>query len=128
MSRRRLLHRFLTPILVVVSLLFSQLALANYVCPAASVVDTMAEMMASGAPCEGMDTEAPQLCHQMSADAGQSAEMPKLLTPSLPAIVHVLVLPIQHDSASALSLPFSDRPEVRPAPGPIFLQTLRLRV
>ena len=128
MTSRRLLHRFVTPMFVVVSLLFSQLALANYVCPAASAVDTMAEMMAAGVPCEGMDPAAPQLCHQMSADAGQSVEMAKLVTPSLPAIVHVVVLPIQHDSAWALLTPFSDRPEARPAPAPIFLQTLRLRV
>ena len=41
MTRRRL-HRLTTTLLVVMSLLFSQLALANYVCPAQADAAAMA--------------------------------------------------------------------------------------
>ena len=52
-------RRMSTVFLMVLSLLFSQLALANYVCPKQADVASMAEMMASGVPCEGMDMDQP---------------------------------------------------------------------
>ncbi|WP_172222153.1 hypothetical protein [Caenimonas soli] len=125
---RRPSRRFLTTFLVVVSLLFSQLALANYVCPGEQDMAAMAEMMAAGEPCEGMDAAQPVLCHQYSASAAQAVEQLKVVTPTLPALVQVLFLPVLNLSAQALALPVSAEPEVRPPPDPLFLSTLRLRV
>lgn len=52
--RTRLFHRLITTFLVVLSLLFSQLALASHVCPAQQDAAAMAEKLATGTPCEGM--------------------------------------------------------------------------
>jgi hypothetical protein len=128
MQTRHLSQRCLTAWLVVVSLLFSQLALASYVCPSFSAQERMSERMAAGMPCDGDDTSTPVLCHQHATDASQSFEMAKVAAPSLPAIVQMLVLPVLHDPARAVAVPFGDRPEARPPPDPVFLQTLRLRV
>lgn len=126
MNLRRPFQRRLTSTFMVVSLLFAQLALANYVCPGAGS-GSMSDMMA--APCAGMDMAAPVLCHQYAADSAQSFEAAKLATPTQPILVQLLVLPIVPDSARALAMPVgNDRPEIRPPPDPIFLQTLRLRV
>lgn len=115
----------MTSTFVIVSLLFSQLALANYVCPAAGPVSAMP---AGGAPCEGMDPAAPVLCHQYANDASQSFELAKAPTPTLPIVVQVIVLPTPLDSSPATARTIADRPELRPPPDPLFLQTLRLRV
>ena len=48
MQARHLSQRCLTAWLVVVSLLFSQLALARYVCPSFSAQERMSERMAAG--------------------------------------------------------------------------------
>ncbi|NDZ16053.1 hypothetical protein C7T35_17775 [Variovorax sp. WS11] len=118
----------MTPFLVVLSLLFSQLALASYVCPGVADPAAMAEAMASGEPCEGMDKAQPVLCHQYATSAPQSVEQAKAATPSLPAIVQVLILPAVLDAASTTALGGTAAPEARPPPEPVFLSTLRLRV
>lgn len=124
----RFLNRLTTTFFVVLSLLFSQLALANYVCPGQADVGAMAEMMAAGAPCDDMDQAQPVLCHQHSAGAAQSFEAVKLPVASLPMVVQVLVLPLVLDAVEAETLPATSAPEARPPPDPIFLSTLRLRV
>jgi hypothetical protein len=118
----------MTAFLVALSLLFSQLALANYVCPGPTDATRMARMMSSGQPCEGMDQAQPILCHQHSADAAQSFEPVKVPVVSLPAIVQVLPVPLVVDAAQALALPVAATAEARPPPDPLFLSTLRLRV
>lgn len=125
---RRSVHRLTTTFFVVLSLLFSQLALANYVCPGQADAAAMAEMMAAGEPCEGMDQAQPMLCHQHSAGAAQSFEAVKLPTASQPMVVQVLVLPLVLDAVEAETLPATSAPEARPPPDPVFLSTLRLRV
>jgi hypothetical protein len=125
---RRSIHRLTTTIFVVLSLLFSQLALANYVCPGQANAAAMAEMMASGEPCEGMDQAQPVLCHQHSAGAVQSFEAVKLPAASLPMVVQVLVMPLVLQAVEAEALPATSAPEARPPPDPLFLSTLRLRV
>ena len=117
-----------TTLVVVLSLLFSQLALANYVCPGKADAAAMAEKMAAGEPCEGMDQAQPVLCHQHSADAAQSFEAVKVPAASLPMVVQVLVLPLVLEAVEAEALPATSAPEARPPPDPIFLSTLRLRV
>ena len=128
MRSHRQRSRCLTLLLLVTALLFSQLALASYVCPGLSAEERMSERMASGLPCDGDDPSLPVLCHQHATDASQSFELAKVATPSIPAIVQVLVLPSLPDWARSLIPPFGDQPEAQPPPDPLFLQTLRLRV
>ena len=128
MLRRHSFLRLSTAFFMVLSLLFSQLALANYVCPQQSAAAAMAEMMAAGEPCAGVDVEQPVLCHQYGVNAPQSDEWAKVPTPSLPAIVQVLVVPAVLDAASTSALTVVAAPEARPPPDPVFLSTLRLRV
>jgi hypothetical protein len=127
MFRPRSIHRRVAAFFVVLSLLFSQLALASYVCPGAAELDAMAEMMAAGEPCEGMDSAQPVLCHQHAADMSLSFEPVKVATPSLPAVVQMLVLPLVPLS-EVRDLPLQFEPEQRPPPDPVFLATRRLRV
>jgi len=118
----------MTTFLLVLSLLFSQLALANYICPTTSGAAAMVETMAAGEPCEGMDMAKPALCHQFKVNAPQSVEQAKLTTPTLPAIIQVLVVPAVLDAASTEALTVEATAEARPPPDPLFLSTLRLRV
>jgi hypothetical protein len=129
MSGRRPFRPCMTAFLVVLSLLFSQLALAGYVCPRdAGAVSVAAMEMAEGESCEGMDAAQPVLCHQHAADMSLSFEPAKLTTPSLPAIVQVLLVPLVL-AAQDQALPQQARPERQhPPPDPVFLATLRLRV
>jgi len=122
---RRRLRRPTTAFFVVLSLLFSQLALAQYVCPQEADVEAMAALMAAGTPCAGTDPQQPALCHEHAVDPGKTFEAVKLPTVSLPAVVHVLELPLVRE-ARAVPPPASF--EVRPPPDPLFLSTLRLRV
>ena len=128
MQTRALSRRRMTSWLTVVSLLFSQLALASYVCPTLSAEERMSERMAAGLPCDGNDSSTPVLCHQHATNASLSFEIAKVAAPSLPAIVQMLVVPLLHDAARVAVVSFGDRPEARPPPDPVFLQTLRLRV
>ena len=125
---RRSTHRLTTTFFIVLSLLFSQVALANYVCPGQADAAAMAEMMAASMPCEGMDQAQPVLCHQHSAGAAQSFDAVKLPVASPPMVVQVIVLPLVLAAIEAEALPATSAPEARPPPDPLFLSTLRLRV
>jgi hypothetical protein len=125
---RRPVHRLTAAFFVVVSLLFSQLAMASYRCPAEAQAAAMAEMAASGMSCDGTDKAQPALCHEHSTSAPQSFEAVKLPVASLPMVVQVLELPLVLDAADAVMTPFASTFEARPPPDPIFLATLRLRV
>lgn len=127
MARPRFLPRCVTAVLLVISLLFSQLALASYVCPGVPDAAAMAEMMAAGEPCEGMDAAQPVLCHQHSAGMALSFEPVKVAAPSLPAVLHVLVVPPVLVSQGQLRPP-RVHPDERPPPDPVYLETRRLRV
>ena len=124
--RRRILgHK--TILFVVFSLLTTQLALANYLCPAEAPAQGMAAMMAAGVPCDEMDASRPTLCHQHTADPGQVAQAAQVVSPSLPAVIQVLVIrPVL--LTDAVAIPRASTPEAQPPPDPIFLATLRLRV
>jgi hypothetical protein len=125
---RRSSRRLTTMFFVVLSLLFSQLALANYVCPEQRSAAAMAETMASGTPCEGMDVDQPALCAEHSSSAPQSFEPVKLPTLSTPMLVQVLQLPLELDAGAARAVPLTATAEAQPPPEPLFLSTLRLRV
>jgi hypothetical protein len=122
------LYRLTPALFAVLSLLFSQLALAGYVCPEQKGAEAMAEMMAAGEPCDGMDPMQPALCHQHAADPGKTVEAVKLPAVSLPGVVQVLELPLMLDTDDARAIPVAATPEARPPPDPLFLSTLRLRV
>ena len=127
MTSRRL-HRLTTALLVVVSLLFSQLAVASYVCPAQANAAAMAAMMASGQSCSGMDDAQPTLCQEHGAASPQSFEAVKVPAPTLPMIVQVIEVPFALDAAPAVAAPVASARAARPPPDPLFLSTLRLRV
>ena len=134
---RRSAQRLTTTFLVVLSLLFSQLALANYVCPASAHEQGMAAtQMAAGEPCESMgmsagkamDQQQPVLCAQHCVNAPQSFEPVQVPALSLPAVVQMLVLPLLLDDGATESVAFAQVGRARPPPDPLFLSTLRLRV
>ena len=128
--------RRLTTMFVVFALLFSQLALANYVCasqPAQAAPAATGTMeMAPGMPCEEMGAASDKgpsvLCHQHCTNAPQSVDPLKVPTVSLPAVVHVFVVSLLLDAGAAESSIRADAGQFRPPPDPIFLSTLRLRV
>lgn len=113
---------------MVLSLLYSQLALALYVCPQQADVQAMAAMRDAGLPCEGMDPDQPVLCHQHSADPAQTFEAVKLPAAAQPMVVQVLVQPLVPDAQVADAVPAAATPEAQAPPDPLFLATLRLRV
>lgn len=117
-----------TVVLVVLSLLFSQLALAAYVCPVDANPAGMAETMAAGMPCESADTAQPGLCHQHGVDVARLFELAQAATPTLPAVIQVLLIPATPDVNDAVAMPPASAREAQPPPHPIFLSTLRLRV
>ena len=131
---RHRLQRLGTTVFVVGALLFSQLALASYVCPLegepASAAPAME--MAPGQPCEGMagvpEQGQPVLCHQHCQNAPQSFDPMHPPVASLPAVLHVLAVPLNLDAAAVQSAVYAAVGEARPPPDPLFLSTLRLRV
>ncbi len=125
---RPLRHRLTTAFIVVLSLLFSQLALSSYVCPQDANGAAMSAMMDAGQPCEGMDPEQPALCHEHSANPAKTFEAVKLPTVVLGAVVQFLELPFLLDALEARTFPATATPEVHPPPDPLFLTTLRFRV
>jgi hypothetical protein len=126
----RPVSRLFTAFLVVLSLLFSQLALANYVCPTGTAGEEVIMEMAPGEPCEGMasDRDQPVLCYQHCTNAPQSFDAVKLPTVSLPAVVQVLLVPLAIDAAAQEAQAYAGQGEAQPPPEPVFLSTLRLRV
>lgn len=115
-------------LLLVLAILFSQLALAGYLCPTGRTAGTNAMMaMTGGEPCEGMalDEEQPVLCHQHCYGAPQ-ADIVKMPVVSLPAIVHVMVMPLAREDFEVNGATEEVTPH--PPPEPVFLSTLRLRV
>ena len=127
---RRSAQRLTTTFLVVLSLLFSQLALANYVCPTGTGGEQAVMEMAPGEPCEGMasDLNQPVLCLQHCTNAPQSFDAFKVPTVSLPAVVQVLVVQLLLDAGAVELVVFAHAGRERPPPDPLFLSTLRLRV
>lgn len=108
-----------------VSLLFAQLALAQYTCPVEDQPVTL-----EAPPCHdaGRQPSQPTLCHHHCTNAAQSFEPVKIPAVSLPAIVQVLVVPLRIDAVQREAVAFATRGEAQPPPSPVFLSTLRLRV
>ena len=84
--------RFVAAVIAVISLLFTQLALASYVCPGETMPErmTMAAVdngMANMDHCTGMDKAQPSLCHAHGHSDPQS-----LNKPDLPSVLPFLVI------------------------------------
>jgi hypothetical protein len=127
MTARRI-RRCAIAFVAVVSLLFAQWSLARYVCPGQSDAAAMAAMMEAGVPCSGMDQVQPLLCHQHAAEPAQSCQAAKAALPDQPVIAQVLVLPAVPEPGFERAIPVTATAEAQPAPDPLFLSTLRLRV
>jgi hypothetical protein len=72
-------HRLLTVILSLWALLFAQVALAGYVCPASGKAVQVAAMAEAGMPCaetmsKAMDDEQPGLCHAHCQSSQQASD------------------------------------------------------
>lgn len=124
---RRPAHRLTIALIAVWSLLFSQWALATYVCPT-ETDPAMAEMLASGQPCDEMDAAQPALCHEHGAATAQSSGATALPVLTLPLTVQVLALPPAPLAGDVVQSIATGVAEARPPPDPLFLSTHRLRV
>jgi hypothetical protein len=85
-------HRYLAAVIVVISLLFTQLALASYACPGlAPATQTVAAIasadMAAMPDCKGMDAGQPNLCHAFGHAVHQSLDKPDL--PQVPPLLAI---------------------------------------
>lgn len=80
-------QRLITVLFALVSLLFMQLAVASYVCPASgSNVSEAAAMVEAGMPCaesmaSTMDDQQPNLCHAHCQAGQQTADKYQVPTP-----------------------------------------------
>lgn len=107
-------HRLITVLFALISLLFMQLAVAQYVCPAAASNTTEGGMvMADGTPCAGamsmaMDAEQPTLCHahcQADKQSFDKFELPPLVAISALPANFTLSVVIPAFSGAALQAP-----------------------
>lgn len=91
--------RFVAALVALVSVLFTQLAVAAYVCPSMQVGQAMdMALMAAAAPdhhmmpdCAEMDMEQPVLCHAHAQVGNQSLDKPNL--PDVSPSVAILLVP-----------------------------------
>jgi hypothetical protein len=84
--------RFVAAVIAVISLLFTQFAMASYVCPGATTpaLMTMAAAdngMADMDHCSGVDKAQPTLCHAHNHSDPQSLNKPDL--PSVPPLIMI---------------------------------------
>lgn len=107
--------RFVAAVIALISLLFSQFALASYVCPGTialgggmAMVES-AHDMASMDHCAGMDREQPSLCDASSHVGQQSLDKPDL--PQVPPF---------HAIGPALTVVVLDR--ITPAPSSVAIR------
>ncbi|MBI1889012.1 MAG: hypothetical protein HYS18_00025 [Burkholderiales bacterium] len=113
--------RFIAALIVLVSMLFSQLALASYICPSLMAdshpaVQSQAHDGMSG--CAGMDKQQPNLCHAHDQAGNQSLDKPDLplVQPFFAATLVLSLSPI--DIALTGAYPSSELPLVQAAAPP----------
>ncbi|HCY64242.1 MAG TPA: hypothetical protein DHV59_15755 [Oxalobacteraceae bacterium] len=86
--------RFFAVLLAVVSVLFSQLAMAAYACPGLPTGQVMAMTAETDhvmTECEQMDSSQPALCHTHMQAGDQTLDKPP--SPNVPPTVAVLLMP-----------------------------------
>lgn len=99
--------RFVTALVALISVLFTQLAVAAYACPGQQVEQavTMASMAGADADhhtmpdCAEMDVDQPALCHAHMQMGNQSLDKPKL--PDVSLSVAILLVPEVSDISIA---------------------------
>ncbi|KAF3995978.1 hypothetical protein [Glaciimonas immobilis] len=109
------LMRLIAALIVLISMLFTQLAVAGYACPGfnAGKVDKpmLLESELAMVGCEGMDTAQPGLCHASDQSGNQSLDKPQLphvqpfMAAALTLVVHHLTSiynPVSAESSSLL--------------------------
>lgn len=84
--------RFVAAVIAVISLLFTQLALASYVCPGSTMPERMTVAavdngMSGMDHCTGVDKAQPNLCH-----AHSHADPQSLNKPDLPSVLPFLLI------------------------------------
>lgn len=95
--------RFFAALLAVVSVLFSQLAMAAYACPGLPTSQAMALVAEADhvmPDCEQMDSAQPALCHAHMQAGDQTLDKPP--SPNVPPTVAVLLMPAMSDLHLAL--------------------------
>jgi hypothetical protein len=79
-------HRLITVLVALFSLLFMQLAVAGYACPANDKLGEAIAMAQAGMPCAGemmaIDTDQPGLCHAHCQPAQQTADKVQVPAPA----------------------------------------------
>ncbi len=107
-------HRLITVLIALFSLLFMQLAVARYVCPATVASGAQSSMvMGDGVPCaesmsKAMDKEQPALCHAHCHADDQSLdkyELPATVALSAMPANFTLAVVVLDFSGSALQAP-----------------------
>lgn len=129
--------RFLTALIALVGLLFAQLAVAGYACPAhqAGMTNESAAPLASAGNqampgCEQMDSDQPSLCHAHAQDASQSLDKPELpnLLPFSAAALTLVVLHIAAPDFSVGNLPRSSPLLARLTAPPLSIRNCCFRI
>jgi hypothetical protein len=88
--------RIAAALVAMICVLFTQLAVAAYVCPGMEIARAVeAAAMPMGHDCEGMDMEQPTLCHEHAQIGKQSLDKPPL--PNLSPAVAILLVPAIRD-------------------------------
>lgn len=109
--------RFIAALIALFSILFMQLAVASYTCPAMNMAqdsdESVAMSMSYGSEdmshCTGMDQEQPSLCHAYDHAGKQSLDKPELPTaqPFIPAQLVMATVTIEDVIHVSLGQPTS---------------------
>jgi len=129
--------RFLAALIALVGMLFAQLAVAGYACPAhqAGMTSGSAVPLASASNqampgCEQMDSDQPSLCHAHAQGASQSLDKPELpnLLPFSAAALTLVVLHIAVPDVSVGNLPRSSPLLARVTAPPLSIRNCCFRI
>lgn len=129
--------RFLTALIALLGMLFAQLAVAGYACPAhqAGIATESVMVLASvgnqAMPgCEQMDSDQPSLCHAHAQGASQSLDKPELpnLLPFSAAALTLVVLHITVPDVSVGNLPRSSPLLARVTAPPLSIRNCCFRI
>ena len=118
--------RFAAALIALISVLFTQLAVAAYACPSMQVEQAMGMVSMTSIEsghhmmpdCEEIDIEQPALCHAHAQVGNQSLDKPDL--PNVPPSVAILLVPEVSDMHIAYRplATFADAASIRPAWAP----------
>ena len=119
------LERKLVALIAMAAVLFAQLAVAAYACPA--TLPTSAEPAASAhAPCDDVDPAQPNLCAQHCHDVAQTTD--NVATPH-PLLASTLVVRLVEPAASFVGCASSrDRPLAHSTSPPVAIRNCCLRI